>query len=169
MALTIPIDDLLAYTDWQRSTWHAWFQGQDSTALAASTGNHTDGRFPTIGALVRHIFSAELRYVERIRGAQLSDPTGVPTTQPDPLFAFGTAARSELRTLLTSPPDWDALLAVPLLNRTVHLSPRKILVHIVTHEIRHWAQVGTLLRHQGWEVPPQDLLFAPVYGEALAR
>ena len=57
---------------------------------------------------------------------------------------------------------------IPLLNRTVRLTPRKILVHVATHEIRHWAQVGTLLRTQGWKVPAQDLLFAPIYGDPIA-
>lgn len=170
MPIAISIEDLLAYTDWQRSSWYAWFQDQDPSALTASTGPHTDGRFPTIGALVRHIFSAELRYVERIRGAELSDASAVPTTHPAALFTFGATGRSELRALLGSlpSPSWDEPLEVPLLNRIVRLSPRKILLHLVTHEIRHWAQVGTLLRELGWKVPAQDLLLAPVCGEAIS-
>jgi uncharacterized damage-inducible protein DinB len=166
--LQIPeMDPLLDYTDWQRESWAEWFQQHAPPALAASTGPHTDGRFPTIGALVRHIFSAELRYVERIQGAALTDPSPVPTTDPTELFAFGTIARAQLRTLLAthSDPYWDTDIQIPLLNATVRLTPRKILWHVVTHELRHWAQVATMLRQHGWKVPPQDLLFAPVWGE----
>ena len=169
MTLSLPIDHLLDYTDWQRATWHAWFQNHEASALAASTGPNGDGRFTTVGALVRHIFSAELRYVERIRGTELTDAAAVPTTEEARLFAFGATGRLQLRALLASYPveAWDTPIDIPLLNKTVRLTPRKILLHVVTHEIRHWAQVATLLRQEGWKVPPQDLLFAPVYGDPI--
>ncbi|HXI22208.1 MAG TPA: DinB family protein [Gemmatimonadales bacterium] len=169
MTPSLPIDHLVDYTDWQRATWHAWFQNNEASALAASTGPNGDGRFTTVGALVRHIFSAELRYVERIRGTELTDAAAIPTTEGAQLFALGARGRLQLRTLLATyrVEAWDTPIDIPLLSKTVRLTPRKILLHVVTHEIRHWAQVATLLRQEGWKVPPQDLLFSPVYGDPI--
>lgn len=162
-------ESLLDYTAWQRESWREWFQASDAAALAVTTGANGDGRFDTVGALVRHIFSAELRYVERILGAPLTDTGLVPSDEVARLFALGERGRAKLLDLLaTFPADrWDLPIEFPLLNRTVRLSPSKVVLHTLTHEIRHWAQVGTLLRLQGYKVPVQDLLLAPVLGPPL--
>lgn len=163
------VEALLDYTAWQRDAWREWFQASDAAALGVTTGANGDGRFATIGALVRHIFSAELRYVERIQGTPLTDTGTVPADDVDRLFALGERARAMLLDLLVTFPAsrWDTAIEFPLMNRTVRLSPSKIVLHAVTHEIRHWAQVATLLRLQGYKVPVQDLLFAPVQGPPL--
>lgn len=163
------VEALLDYTAWQRNAWREWFQASDVAALAVSTGANGDGRFTTIGALVRHIFSAELRYVERILGTPLTDTSTIPSDEVAPIFALGERGRAMLLDLLaTFPADrWDPPIEFPLMNRTVRLSPHKVVLHALTHEIRHWAQVATLLRLQGYKVPVQDLLLAPVLGPPL--
>ncbi|HWA57508.1 MAG TPA: DinB family protein [Gemmatimonadales bacterium] len=170
MSFTTPVALLCDYTDWQRSCWREWFASEPA-ALSAFTGPHTDGRFGSIGALIRHIFSAELRYVERLRALPLTDPASIPTDRAAPLFEFGVDSREQLRLLLAFDPAsawWDTPVEMPLLARTVRLAPRKVLLHLVTHEIRHWAQVATTLRWQGWKVPQQDLLFSPIGGPAVS-
>jgi uncharacterized damage-inducible protein DinB len=169
MTMTFSVRDLLTYTDWQRRQWHLWFRREGPPALAVGTGPNGDGRFETIGALIRHIFSAELRYVERISGQPLSNTAAVPSDQVDALFRLGDSGRARFLELLdTFPADrWDEPIDVALLNSTVRLSPRKIVLHVLTHEIRHWAQVATLLRLQGWKGDPQDLLFSPVLGDPI--
>ena len=157
-------DHLLEYTDWQRDRWEQWFTRQGGSALAVSTGPHGDGRLATIGQVVRHIFSAETRYVERMKDQPLSDTSLIPAEDIDALFAFGRASRSALRSFIASLPsdELDVARELTIVDTTRRLTPRKILVHVVVHEIRHWAQIATLLRLQGMNVEFHDFLMSPV-------
>lgn len=55
-------------------------------------------------------------------------------------------------------------LEFSIVNTVVPVTPRKIALHVLTHEIRHWAQVGTILRLQGRTGQFQALLFSPALG-----
>jgi uncharacterized damage-inducible protein DinB len=162
--MMLDYDHLLEYTDWQRESWHAWFTRQGAGALAVSIGPNGDGRFDTVGQLVRHIFSAEKLYVERMNDRPLSDTSVVPTDDIEALFAFGRESRAALRSFIAALPadQLDAARDLTIVNLTRRLTPRKILVHVVLHEIRHWAQIATLLRLQGMKVDYQDFLICPV-------
>ena len=164
MPLSFNAEDLLGYTDWQREQWRARLDGHGPAALAVSVGPHGDGRWDTVGTLIRHIFSAELRYVERIAGEQLTDPGTVPADAVAPLFDFGRTTRLRLRGMIGSLPAaaWDQPIELVFGQNRVPVTPRKIVLHVLTHEIRHWAQVGTLLRQVGMTGGFQDLLFSPV-------
>ena len=70
MSLAHDIQDLVGYTAWQRAIWRTWFAQKGPAPLAVSTSDDDDGRFATIGDLIRHIFSSELRYAERIAGVK---------------------------------------------------------------------------------------------------
>ena len=50
------------------------------------------------------------------------------------------------------------------MNNLLKATPRKIVVHVVMHEIRHWAQIGTLFRLHGLTGELHDFLFSPVLG-----
>lgn len=169
MSPTTDLQDLLDYTAWQRQRWHLWFRQAGSGALEVSTGPHGDGRLPTIGILIRHIFSAELRYTERLRGSSLTDTAGVPSGDIDALFRFGAKSRAAFAELVSdlSLSAWDTPVEFSLLNAQVRATPRKVALHTLTHEIRHWAQVGTMLRLAGWRADSHDLLLSPVQGEEL--
>ena len=166
MSPSLALEDLVGYTTWQRSLWHAWFTQKGPAPLAVTTGDHGDGRFPTVGGLIRHIFSSELRYAERIAGLPLTDTSVVAVDDADALFLLGAAGRTRFRGLIATLPDelWTFPFEFPLLNSTVRSTPRKVVLHVLTHEIRHWAQVATLLRLQGWTADRHDLLFSPVLG-----
>lgn len=157
-------DHLLEYTAWQREGWHEWFARQGKSALAISTGPHGDGRFTTVGEVVRHIFSAETRYVERMKDQPLSDTSRIPSDDIDALFAFGRQSRAALLDFVAtvSPDDLDVARELTIVDKTLRLTPRKILVHVVLHEVRHWAQIATLLRFQGMSVAFHDFLMSPV-------
>jgi uncharacterized damage-inducible protein DinB len=158
-------EHLLEYTDWQRESWHAWFTRQGVDALTVSLGPHGDGRMNTVGEVVRHIFSAETRYVERMNDQPLTEGASLPAPDDiDALFAFGRHSRAALRTFISAlPPDeLDVSRELTIVNHTWRLTPRKILVHVVLHEIRHWAQIATLLRLQGMKVDFHDFLLSPV-------
>ena len=43
-------------------------------------------------------------------------------------------------------------------------TPRKIIIHVLTHEIGHWAQIATVLRLNGFKGEFHDFIFSPVLG-----
>jgi uncharacterized damage-inducible protein DinB len=165
MAFKFELAHLLEYTDWERSQWHVWFHEQGPAALAVDLGPNGDGRVKTIGELLRHIFSAEQRYVDRVRGTPLADSTGIPADDVEALFAFGQQSREALRALLAAFPTerWDVPQQIQLGKHSRSVTPRKMIAQAVTHEIRHWAQVATLLRMSGRKPGPRDLLVSPVF------
>jgi len=57
-----------------------------------------------VGDLVRHIFSAEKRYVDRLSGRPLTDPTAIPTGNVEALFHFGQQSRIDLCEYIANPP-----------------------------------------------------------------
>lgn len=160
------IEPLLSYTDWQRREWREFFQTNRSAWLAP-TGTNASEKLATIASVVRHIFTAELRYVERLRGEPVTDPESIAMEDVGALFAFGERSRAAVRSHLTSPKaiDWDTPVEMSILGKRVSMSPRKTLIHAVTHEIRHWAQIATMLRFAGHRGPPLDFLFSPVCGD----
>ena len=166
MPLAVNLTDLIAYTDWQREKWHAFLRQNDG-ALRTSAGPHGDGRFSAIGDLVKHIFSAEKRYIDRLSNRPLTNPADIPNDDVEALFGFGRQSRQDLMRFVDSFPtaEWDVAQDHTILNHKVHLTPRKIIVHVVLHEIRHWAQIATLLRLNGTRTEFQDFLRSPVYGD----
>jgi uncharacterized damage-inducible protein DinB len=169
MPVQVSLDDLMAYTGWEREQWHAWFRQHGARALGVGVGPHGDGRFETVGDLVRHIFSAEARYIDRLTGRPLTDPASIPRDEVEALFDFGRGSRERLRAFQATLPagDWDAPQELALGQRTLTVTPRKIVLHILLHEAKHWAQVATLLRLQGMTADFHDLIFSPVLsGEA---
>ena len=169
MSLSLDVRDLIGYTTWQRAIWRAWFDQNGPAPLAVTTGDHGDGRFATIGGLIRHIFSSELRYAQRIAGVTLTDTTVVGIDDPDALFLLGAMARTSFIGVVETLPsaEWTIPLECQLFGSAVRVTPRKVVLHVLTHEIRHWAQVATLLRLQGWMAERQDLLFSPVLGDPI--
>jgi uncharacterized damage-inducible protein DinB len=169
MPLNVPLTDLLAYTDWERHQWQAWFAGPGKDAHTTSVGPHGDGRLKTVLDVVRHIVSAEKRYVDRLMRRPLTDPAAIPT-ELDAVFEFGRQGRKELEALTATFPDdqWDVPADHDIVNRKFRLTPRKIVLHTLLHETRHWAQIATLLRMAGHKIAPHDFLLSPILGDPWA-
>lgn len=166
MPIHITLDDLLTYTTWQRESWLAQLRKHAEQVLKISAGPHGDGRFQTLGDLVRHIFSAEKRYVDRLSGRPLTDPSSIPNDNLEALFHFGQQSRRDLEQLIGDFPaqEWDAVKEFKIVEHVIRVTPRKIITHVLLHEIRHWAQIGTLLRLNGYAVELHDFLFSPAMG-----
>jgi uncharacterized damage-inducible protein DinB len=163
----ITLAELIQYTDWQREKWLDWLQQNGDDALKLSAGPHGDGRLNTIGDIVRHIFSAEKRYVDRFSDREVTDTSGIPNDNADALFAFGGQSRSDLNQFVAAlPPNkWDEPRQFPLMDKMLRASARKVMTHVLMHEIRHWAQIATMLRQAGKKVAFHDFLFCPVMGD----
>jgi uncharacterized damage-inducible protein DinB len=173
MSISLSLNDLMDYTDWERQKWYEWLQHHGDQVLKIGAGPHGDGRFQSVGELMRHIFSAEKRYVERLSGRSLTDPASIPTDSIEGLFQFSRQSRKELKELVETFPaqKWDVPeeLKFPNLNIIGRATPRKIVTHVVMHEIRHWAQIATLFRLQGLAVDFHDFLASPVMGGEFRR
>lgn len=170
MGVASEIDYLLDYTEWDRAQWEAWFRNQDPKVLGLDIGANADGRISNIGELVRHIFSAEQRYVDRIRELPVSDPSTTPASDVDGLFTFGRQSRQRLRELLHDFPadGWDVPREIQVGPNKRTVTPKTMLVQSVTHEIRHWAQIATLLRLVGRKTGPHDFLLSGVFERKLS-
>jgi len=171
MTLASQVDYLIEYTEWDRGQWEAWFRAQGPTALAVSMGPHADGRIANVGELVRHIFSAEQRYVDRIREQPITETGTVPPGDIDALFDFGRESRRNLRQLLHDFPAerWDVPREIQMGQARRTVTPKTMIVQAITHEIRHWAQAATLLRMDARKTGPHDFLVSGVFERNLAR
>jgi uncharacterized damage-inducible protein DinB len=171
MSVGLSLLELIEYTDWERGKWLDWFRQHGDGALGTSVGPHSDGRFQTVGDQVKHIFSAEKRYVDRLSNRPLADTASLPNSSIEALFEFGQQSRRDLKEFIRKFPtnDWDVPLEFTLLNKLLSATPRKIVVHVLLHEIRHWAQIGTLFRLNGLIGEFHDFLFSPVLGGEFKR
>lgn len=165
-SLQLSFSHLIDYTDWERQKWHEWLRERGDAVLKTSAGEHGDGRFQTIGDYIRHIFSAEKRYVDRLSGRPLTDTASLRSDNIESLFDFGRQSRSDFKRFVVDLPagEWDAPQEFKIVNSSITVTPRKIAVHIVLHEIRHWAQIATLFRLNGLTGEFHDFLFSPVLG-----
>jgi uncharacterized damage-inducible protein DinB len=171
MSASLSLSELMEYTDWERGNWHDWLRQRGDHVLAINAGPHGDGRFQIVGDLVRHIFSAEKRYIDRLSNRPLTDTASLPNDSIEALFQFGRQSRTDLKEFVTIFPaqDWDVPLEFNILNNFLRATPQKIVVHVLMHEIRHWAQIGTLLRLNGSVAEFRDFLFSPVLGGEFKR
>jgi uncharacterized damage-inducible protein DinB len=116
----------------------------------------------SVAQLLQHIVAVELRYAQRLRGIPQSDYSAIPYSSAEEIFATHDRAMELLRDLPQwSPAEWEEILEFPTRSAgTLRASRRVILVHLFTHSIRHYAQLATLVRHNGvrpdWEM---DYLF----------
>jgi uncharacterized damage-inducible protein DinB len=171
MPINLGLSELMDYTDWERRKWYDRLRRHGDQVLKISAGPHGDGRFQTVGELMRHIFSAEKRYVDRLTGRPLTDTASIPTDNIEALFQFGRQSRKGLQELVETFPaeEWDIPNYYKILNDSLRATPRKIVIHVVMHEIRHWAQIATLSRLNGLVDEFHDFLFSPVLGGEFRR
>jgi uncharacterized damage-inducible protein DinB len=85
---------LVDYTDWERQTWDDWLE-HHSEGLKTSMGPHRDNQ--TVGDVVKHIFSAEKRYIERLSDKPLTDTASIPNDNLEALFELGQQSRQGLK------------------------------------------------------------------------
>jgi len=171
MSIQISLNNLIDYTQWEREKWHDWLLQHGKNVLATSTGPHGDGRFESIGGVIRHIFSAEKRYIDRLSGRPLTDPASVSNDNIEELFQFGAESRKGLKRFFETYPyeQWDVPQEFTIANSVLRATPKKIAIHILLHEIRHWAQMATLFRLNGMTGEFHDFLFSPVLGGEIQR
>ena len=160
MSLTIGFDELLRYTAGERDKWRSWLSAHPEAMEAAV---QPASRFPTVGKLIDHIFLVERRHIQRLTQTPLASSTGLTGSNAPPLFDYGASVRRELEQFVG---DLDADVADEMRSFEVRgqqwaMTSRKLLFHVLIHEIRHWAQIALAVRLAGHEPPgDHDLFFS---------
>lgn len=157
--MQISVVELIYYTDEERVRWESWFQNSGEELLQMPIAGDAES---IVAHLIMHTFGTELRHVQRMRGEALTDYRSLPCYTVDEVFGFGLKSRSALRSFVTnaSPADWARRVEFDGHNQEHHrVTVRKLVFNVLLHEIRHWAQVGRIMRERGF-VPPgnHDLL-----------
>ena len=153
---------LLELTSTEHHRWHEWFLGH----AEAWDVEFAEDRIPTIGALVRHIFAVELRYAQRLRNEPVTGWDDFTQTTIDEVFELGEHARGQVVQFLTTAAEKEldkTLTFETLTAGTVAASKHKIASNIFLHDIRHWGQIATVLRQNGFaDQWPHDFLLSRV-------
>jgi len=161
--IVLTLDELFAYTDEERGKWRLWF---DTHPAAMDLRLQPGGRFDTVAALVDHIFLVETRHLARLQRHPVPEASGVPIGDAAALFAYAAGTREALRTFAAKLDDVAAakVYDFTVQSGTVRMTPRKLLLHICLHELRHWAQIALGVRQAGLNPPGNHDLF---YSSAL--
>lgn len=153
---------LLEHTSNEHHRWCDWFvEHPDAWAVPFATG-----RMATIGAVVLHIFSVELRYTQRLLDHEVTAWEELLQTSIEEVFELGDHARGQLVQFLTTAPEKELDRVITFQTLTagiVSASKHKIASNIFLHDIRHWGQIATVLRQNGFtDQWPHDLLLSSV-------
>jgi uncharacterized damage-inducible protein DinB len=147
----------------------AWVE-HTTTGWRSLTANHPEilafscdvRESSSIAELLQHIVAVELRYAQRLNGIPETsyDQIGLNPTQD--LFPAHDQAITLLRQALSdSHTDWEQEIDFATRSAgTLHATRRTVLVHLLMHSIRHYAQLATLVRQHGIQPGwPMDFLF----------
>ena len=120
-----------------------------------------DGRFPTVGSLLDHVFLVERRHLARLEGGVPPDATGIAEGDAQALFEYAALVRADLRRCVEDMDESDGAVTVTaaVQGGTFTMTRRKLALHIVLHEIRHLAQLAYAVRLAGHEPPGRHDLF----------
>ena len=155
---TTSIAPLFAWRDNETAHWRSFFDA-NPRALDFPAG---DGTMDTVRGVVRHIFAVELRYGQRLLGRPVTDWADFRQQSLADLFALGDEARRMIDQYMANADDASlsgTMTFSTLTAGTITATRRKILVNVVTHGMRHWAQVTTFVRQGGIRASwPHDLL-----------
>lgn len=161
--LALTFEELLRYTQEEREKWRAWLQRHpEAMEIPVQPG----GRHATVGKLIDHIFLVERRHLQRLTESPVSPQTGLTGNNAPPLFGYGASVRRELEQYAADLDEEaaDQIRVFELREETLRISSRKLLVHILVHEIRHWAQIALAVRLAGLAPPGQhDILYTRAF------
>ncbi|HJQ10781.1 MAG TPA: DinB family protein [Gemmatimonadaceae bacterium] len=152
---------LLEYTSMENHRWHDWFESNPD----AWNVPFASPPMSTVGDMVKHIMGVELRYTQRLRDEPVSEwEQLLAHTSLEDVFAMGDNARALLVDFLTNAAEseLDRVLTFKTLTAgTVTASKHKIASNVFLHGIRHWGQIATVLRQNGFTTQwPHDMLLS---------
>jgi uncharacterized damage-inducible protein DinB len=118
----------------------------------------------TVAEFLQHIVAVELRWAERLAHLAETSYDQVRFDSVEALYATHEQATAIYNQALAADTDWDHI--IDFQTRTygpARASAKTILFHGLLHSIRHYAQLGTLVRQRGYKPTlPGDYLFMHV-------
>lgn len=145
----LTMEELLAWNQEAAGFWKAYFEAHPEALQLPCTIDNAG----VLQELVRHIWMAEYRWVERVEGHPMTPREALPKGPLQALFALHTQADARFRALLADAAfNWEQRLDLdydvlsPELRQPTR---RKAAVHALLHSQRHWAQITTLVREAG--------------------
>ena len=159
MSVSVGLEPLLGYSDRERRKWRDWVAADPARLdIIVQPG----ARFPSVWALLDHVFFVERRHLSRLEGGALPEQTGIPPGDWKRLFEYGDLVRADFRRYVEDLDDRTAsetITFVPLGGGTITMTRRRLLTHVVLHEVRHLAQLALAARVAGVEPPGEHDLF----------
>lgn len=154
--------ELLDYASEETNHWRDWFRRHSQTLDLPCDIAGTK----TVREVVLHIVAVQMRYVERLLNQPVTEYADLAGKSSEELFALAHKSAEDYRSfaVAANDSDWDGTLTFPTRTAgTLTASRRKIFVHALMHGIRHWAQLATYLRQQGYQQDwPHDFIFSGV-------
>ena len=123
----------------------------------------------SVAELLQHIVAVELRFAERLHDLPETPYEQIGFGSADTIFRTHERAMAMLPELLGRGPEfWEQVVDIQTRNAgRLRTSRRTMLVHLLLHSIRHYAQLATLVRQHGiapgW---PMDYLMMGVVADA---
>ena len=146
----LSVEELLNYCQEETDRWRDWFKKNPASLELAS--DIAGGK--NVRDVVLHIFVVQQRYAERLLALPVTEFGAFAAKSSDELFALADSSARDLRKFATqaSSADWDGILTFPTRSAgDLTASRRKIFVHTLLHGVRHWAQLASFLRQQGFK------------------
>jgi uncharacterized damage-inducible protein DinB len=154
--------ELLDYSAEETRRWGDFFNKNP----AALNLNVDIAEAKSVREVVIHVVAVQARYAERLLNLPVSDYGKYDPMSTAQLFAAAEKSAEDLRSfaVAANDSDWDGELTFPTRSAgTLTASRRKIFIHTLLHGIRHWAQLATFLRQQGYKQDwPHDFIFSSV-------
>ncbi len=158
MPLSVSAEKLVAWNDATAQHWRDFIHA--NPPIFALLCDIRNGK--TVADTLQHIVAVELRYAQRLAGLPESPYEEIPKKSIDSLMTAHELAVGLIRSLLAnSDYDWSTELTVDTIAAgRLRTSREAVLVHLTLHSIRHYAQLATLARQQGFKPTwPMDYLF----------
>lgn len=157
MPLSVSAENLVTWNDTTAQRWRDFIHANPLIfALPCDIRNST-----TVADTLRHIVAVELRYAQRLAGLPESPYEEISKSSIDSLHAAHELAMFLVRNLLENPDyDWSTeIIFDTIASGRLRASRETILVHLTLHSIRHYAQLATLVRQNGFKPTwPMDYL-----------
>jgi uncharacterized damage-inducible protein DinB len=159
----LAFDKLIEYEEEETQKWEKWLRTQPAQALDVPVGT---GDTATVKGLIWHICAVEYRHAQRLLGEPAASPEELRRDSLDAIFRLGDEARMKLTSFLAGATNAVLNETITFETRsagTFTCSRQKLLVHVLLHGVRHWAQIATALRQAGYQQDWQhDFLMAEV-------
>jgi uncharacterized damage-inducible protein DinB len=146
MTAAVTLGELLGWNQESSNFWKAHLEANPALLeLPCGIGGTAN-----VQEFVRHIWSVELVWAQRVAALPVTDRKEMPTGPLDALYDLHVKGIEILSALIDDPNlNWNEALTLdlpwlPPEART--FSRRKAVAHTLFHSQRHWAQLATLVR-----------------------